>query len=187
MTMPATNPASNPAKIVFYCSIIAHYGLKAGKESNCTSFSRRAAVGDESDAKAPHSKNVAPTPWIQHSRPELVTRGGFKSGEETQSLYFPQPHLHSQELSAHVPPPSRTSPASCRRDRTGTGSGVDNCMANTAGPRANRFRPLVRSDVNGIRRTEDADHRFAQRRGDVHRTGVIRHHHLSTMDQRCQI
>jgi hypothetical protein len=32
----------------------------------------------------------------------------------------------------------------------------------------NRFRPFVRADMNRIRRSEDTDHRFAQRRGDVH-------------------
>ena len=51
----------------------------------------------------------------------------------------------------------------------------------------NRLRPSVWADVNGIRWPEDAHHRFAERRGDMHRAGVVRHAKLRTLDEGSQI
>jgi len=51
----------------------------------------------------------------------------------------------------------------------------------------NRFRPLVRPDVNGIRRTKYAHHWFTKRCSHVHRTRVVRHRHFGALDQPRQI
>src|SRR5438093_772032 len=51
----------------------------------------------------------------------------------------------------------------------------------------NRLRPSVWADVNGIRWPEDAHHRFAERRGDMHRAGVVSHAKLRTLDEGSQI
>ncbi len=51
----------------------------------------------------------------------------------------------------------------------------------------NRLRPSVWTDVNGVRWPEDAHHRFAKRRGDMHRAGVVRHAKLRTLDESSQI
>src|SRR5262249_30183824 len=50
-----------------------------------------------------------------------------------------------------------------------------------------RFRSLVRPDVNRIRRTKYADHRFPEGRGDMHRARVVRDSHFRALDQTCQI
>src|SRR5206468_11306451 len=110
----------------------------------------------KSGATAPHSKRwpqfpssiracvlecpCAPALWIQHSRPELVTRGGFSLARKCSHSTSQQPHLHSQEFFVRAPPPWPTSPVSCRRDRRGIGSGDGNCMASTANPHARLTR-----------------------------------------------
>ena len=50
-----------------------------------------------------------------------------------------------------------------------------------------RLRPLVRPDVNRIRRTKYAHHRFTQRRGHMHRPRVVCHRHFGALNQRRQI
>src|SRR5207237_5351499 len=50
-----------------------------------------------------------------------------------------------------------------------------------------RFWSLVRTDVNWVGRAKDTDHRFAERRGDVHRAGIVGYRDLSTSNKRRQI